>query len=206
MKKDLLLAALGLTALTSCEVKNSTEAGAEDPQDPQTRETALRAKAPDLDKLLKAVAEKPAPTDLAMGAMCYDMSMPPDRIEYVCPSCGAKTLHATRSGGVGFDWDSPLLSLRAYREYVNRLNQLGLDLRLDESALCSACKNESADGLAIEVTCKGKTTRNKLRDIDDLRKLLAFVEGKFIWKGFHDEEHPLKPELPRIRELLGMTE
>ena len=138
-----------------------------------------------------------------MGAMCYDMAMPPDRVEYVCPSCGAKTLYATREAGALVDWSAPVLAIQTYRTYVHRLAQLGIAVRLDESCLCSACKKESAKAPAIEVLYKGKKTRNDLRDVNDLRKLLAFVEGKLVWKGEQDDEHPLKPELPRLRQLLG---
>lgn len=202
MRREWLLAALGLSAVTACSVDRRAESDTADPLGPQTRAAPSPSKTPDLEKLLKAVSERPVPQKLSSGAMCYSMAAPPDRAEYVCPSCGAKTLHSLRNAGLGYQ----ALSILEYRAYVDQLKQLGLDIRLDESCLCRACTTESGKTLALEVAYKEKKTRSGLRDINDLRKLLAFVEGRLVWKGEQDEEHPLKPELPRIRLLLGLTE
>jgi len=56
------------------------------------------------------------------------------------------------------------------------------------------------------VPIKGRVVRNALQSQNDLRKLIAFLQGDLVWKGAQDEEHPLKPELPRIRQLLGVKE
>jgi len=201
MRREWLLAALGLSTVTACSVDRRAGSDTADPQGPQTQAVPSRAKTPDLDKLLKAVSERPVPQKLSGGAMCYSMVAPPDRVEYVCPTCGAKTLHSLRKAGLGYQ----ALSIREYRSYVDQLKQIGLDIRLDESCLCSACTKESAKTLALEVAYKGKKTRSGLRDIDDLRILLAFVKGRLVWKGEQDDEHALKPELPRICELLGIN-
>ena len=48
----------------------------------------------EIQKQLAQIASKPAPKKLVMGAMCYKVAGPPSRIDYVCPTCGEKTLYA----------------------------------------------------------------------------------------------------------------
>jgi hypothetical protein len=201
MKKELLLAAMGLSALTPGCVKTGCQGDAT--KDPQPTGNVASPKI-DIDRLLKQVAEKPVPKELNMGAMCYKMAMPPERAEYVCPSCGTKTLHALNENGRMGGWRAPALAVKYYRTYIEQLNKLGLAAKLDESFLCSACNKEGNTSLFLEVTVKGRVVRNALVDMNDLRKLIAFVQGDLVWKGEQDAEYPLKPELPRIRQLLGV--
>jgi hypothetical protein len=81
-----------------------------------------------------------------------------------------------------------------------------VDAKLDESYLCSKCKKEGESALFLEVTINKRVVRNALVDVNDLRKLIAFVQGNLVWKGEQDREFPLKPELPRIRQLLGVKD
>jgi hypothetical protein len=201
MKKELLLAAMGVASLVPGCVKTGGEGMVT--TDPQPN-GEVAAKKVDIDRLLKRLAEKPAPQELKMGAMCYKMAEPPDRAEYVCPSCATKTIHAIpRDFG---RWDDPPLSIQNYRKYVAQLAKLGLDAKLDESSLCSKCKKEGEASLFLEVNIKGQKVRNALKDQNDLRKLIAFLQGDLVWKGAQDGEAPLKPELPRIKQLLGVKE
>ncbi len=198
MKKELLLAAMGLASLTPGCVKTGNESTST--SDPQLRGVQAASK-PDIDKLLKRLAEKPIPTKLSFGAMCYDMAMPPERAEYVCAVCGTKTIHSTKETA---RWDNPALSVQNYRATLEQLRKLGLDAKLDESFLCSKCKKGGVSALVLEVTINKRVVRNALVDVNDLRKLIAFVQGNLVWKGEQDREFPLKPELPRIRQLLGI--
>jgi len=204
MKKELLLAAMGISALTPGCVKTG---GQGDVTTEAQTNSEVSGKKVDVDRLLKRLAEKPVPQELQMGAMCYKMAMPPERAEYVCPSCGTKTIHVLndktpRMGG----WNNPVLAIKHYQGYIEQLNKLGLAAKLDESFLCSACNKDGKDSLFLEVTLKGRVVRNALADMNDLRKLIAFVQGDLVWKGEQDMERPLKPELPRIRQLLGVKE
>jgi ribosomal protein L37AE/L43A len=201
MKKEILLTAMGMATLTPGCVKTGGESAPN--SDPQGTGLTASSKV-DIDRLLKRLADKPVPTKLEMGAMCYDMAMPPERAEYVCPTCGTKTIHALNHLENG--WDAPALSVKQYRTYIEQLNKLGLVSKLDETFLCSACKKEGVSGLFLEVTIKGRVVRNALQRDDDLRKLIAFVQGDLAWKGDQDRELPLKPELPRIKQLLGVKE
>ena len=204
MKNELVWAAMGFSSLASGAVDTGTDTSGTSSRKVQTQAVPATVKAPDLENLLKRVATDQAPKELSLGAMCYKVAMPPDRVEYVCPSCGTKTLYATTEAGAFVGEAAPALEIQTYRTYVHRLAQFGLDIRFDESCLCSACKKESAKAPAIEVLYKGKKTRNDLHDVNDLRKLLAFVEGKLVWEDSHAGEHPLKPEIPRICEWLGI--
>lgn len=201
MKKELLVAAMGIASLTpGCDKTGNESASTTDLQ----KKGEVSATKPDIDKLLKRLAEKPVPTELNLGAMCYAMALPPERAEYVCKVCGTKTIHSTKQNRLAGGWDSPALSVKYYRTYIEELKKLGLDAKLDESFLCSKCKKEGQSSLFLEVTIKNHVVRNGLVDMNDLRKLKAFVQGNLVWKGERDEEFPLKPELPRIRQLLGV--
>jgi hypothetical protein len=201
MKKELLVAALGVASLVPGCVKPSGEGTVT--TDPQPN-GEVAAKKVDVDRLLKRLAEKPVPAELQMGASCYDMANPPDRTEYVCPACGTKTIHATNQDG-GW-WDAPVLAVNGHRSLVDQLRKLGLDAKLDESSLCSKCTKEQKVALFLEINIKGQVVRNALINMDDLRKLIAFIQGDLVWKGDQDQEFPLKPELPRIKQLLGVKE
>lgn len=99
MKKRLLMAAMGIVSLTPGCVKTDGENASS--ADPQIKGDVSAAE-PDIDKLLKRLAEKPVPAELNFGAMCYKMAMPPDRAEYVCSVLRDKdhSFHKTKS----FSW------------------------------------------------------------------------------------------------------
>lgn len=183
MKKELLIVALGLSAVAPGCDKSDNKSGT----------------GPDIDKLLKDLAKKPVPTQLQPGAMCYEVAMPPDRYEYVCQACGSKTIH-TQEGLMFID-----NLIRQNRFCVDELKKLGWDVKLDESFMCTKCRKEGVKTFYLEVTYKGKTARNELK-AHDLVKLMAFAQGKQVWLGDTGGENPLKPELPRIKELIGVKE
>jgi len=183
MKKELLIAALGI--------------GVSGTLDAATRQ--------EVDALLAKIAKTPAPTNLMPGASCYKEAMPPKRAEYVCPDCGKKTLY-TDDENQWTPWHLIHRELAKHRRNRDTLRDLGWDVKLDETALCAKCrKSGKSRDLFIEITIDGKTTRTELKN-HDLDQLLAFAEKRLVWRGTYGEEHPLKPELPRIRELLGTPE
>ena len=179
MRKELLIAALGI--------------GVSGTLDAATRQ--------EVDRLLDKIAKSPPPENLSFGAMCYATIGPPMREEYVCPVCGTKTLYTSKEERKGF---YEIVHVFSYREQCETLRKLGWDVKLDESFLCSKCrKPEQSKDFFIVVTIDGKTTRTKMQR-DDLTKLIAFAKKERVWKTRQDMEIPLKKELPRIRELLGM--
>ena len=157
-----------------------------------------------LDSLLKELAQKPAPKNLSPGAMCYMVDMPPERIEYVCPVCNSKTIVANN-----LRWFIGNM-LDTYRQQIKQVKRLGLSATLDERSMCETCraKMEPAPEIGdffIEVKIGEKTTRTEIRQ-DDCPKLIAFLKKKDRWEAGNGSELPLKDELPRIREILGIQE
>lgn len=85
-----------------------------------------------LDAMLDRLAASPEPK-VRRGpmAMCYKMAMPePVDYRYVCPKCGTVTRYVSAS--VPND-------LAFFRDGATQLRSLGLDIALEESALCRVC-------------------------------------------------------------------
>ena len=148
-------------------------------------------------------------------AMCYAVAMPMERIEYVCLECGGKTLYPNLEQWI---WGMNI----NYRRLVKKLQTLGLDITLDERSFCHECRAtmdlEPVDGYRdkyewhVVITYNGKTTRSQLGNWE-LEKLIAYLENKKTWREeimdegeihYLSDEQPLEPELPLIRQLLGL--
>ena len=127
-----------------------------------------------------------------MGAMCYDMALPPDHTEYTCPTCGEKTLYAWSQKELG-TWNSENFAkmrevrfvqgeLTACRREVEKIKQsTGLLLTLDESSFCKHCQpNATKHELKLTVTyTDGRTHTVSPVSLSDFRLLRDFFEGKF---------------------------
>ena len=169
-----------------------------------------------LNTLLDSLAEKTesSKSQLSPGASCYAPYPWYGRSEYVCPLCKKKTLHestkeAERKEALALiGW-----KLRLMRKHVEEINALEVKVWLDETDLCSHCQRDKDKAnpdiyLLVSTTSeneKGKNTRTSITE-DDLRKLIAFLKKQDRWKNYYDAEYLLKPELPRIRQILGLEE
>ncbi|MCL1909735.1 MAG: hypothetical protein FWG05_02235 [Kiritimatiellaeota bacterium] len=188
MKKEILLAML----CSSCAKTDINDNSAKDP---------MRER---VDKLLAEIAAQPEPVlDKIWSAMCYEMMAPPERAEYVCPICGAKTIHVKDAA------ETVAWTLENHRYFLEEVVKFGLDASLDERAFCETCRKESGleNGsldVYLDVRMNGKIAHTLLEE-NDWDKLTAFLEGTNVWKNM-DGEYPLKPELPRIRKLLGIDD
>lgn len=151
-------------------------------------------------EMLATIEKKIAP-EPKMGAMCYEMASPPDRAEYVCPKCGEKTLY-TKDAAREVEWE--LESCR--REFLKLKASTGLLLALDESSYCSHCRPDAkTHALTLVVTyADGSSHTNAAVTAGDLRILQGFLRGDGAFKTFNEGEEPLKQQLPRLRELLGV--
>jgi len=157
-----------------------------------------------LDKMLVETAKKPVTSELREGAMCYSRGEPsdPERTEYVCPLCKTKTYHTKRENV----WH--VQDAMKYRRQIKRVNKLGLNATLDETDLCSQCRRDKTTDIInfdIVVAQDNRSIRTQLWSFD-LTLLIAFLEKKDVWGTGNDGTRPLKNELPRIREILGMDE
>lgn len=150
---------------------------------------------------LEVLANSPAPDKLQPGAMCYKVAAPPNRVEYICPVCGERTLY-TDSEARFVDREIPVC--RSLADSIS-----GIDLVLDEKSYCKKCSKESKEPeLCIHIKFAGDTTETKVCNInsDDMQLLYEFTKGKFVHKDDYDNETPLKDYTKRLYELLGIKE
>ena len=100
---------------------------------------ALAAEGKDFDRdelnaMLDRLAASPEP-EIRRGphATCYKMAVPrPERFEYVCTKCGTHTVYPANRRQMAN-------TLERFRDDAANLRALGLDIVLDESALCQKC-------------------------------------------------------------------
>jgi hypothetical protein len=154
----------------------------------------------EVEKLLAAVERSPEP-EPTMGAMCYDMAGPPSTCEYVCPACGEKTVYS--------DDNTWLLSyeLPTIRLLIEQAAASGLDMALDESRFCSSCTPGEVDpGLLLEIEYEdGREIVSEISEFD-ARLLAGLLSGELSYVTENDGSEPLRPELGRLRELLGVPD
>jgi hypothetical protein len=143
------------------------------------------------------LAKSDPPSKLSEGAMCYKVAAPPNRVEYVCPTCGAKTLY---KDNLAYRIQK---DLRACRGAINKINCL--EIKLDESQFCRKCspKIEHPE-IGIRFKYRGDPKEQTIWGIDntDLDLLAEFCQGENIHKDDYDFETPLKNHMARLQELL----
>jgi len=158
----------------------------------------------EVQKRLAEIGKTPPPSDLRAGAMCYRMAGPPDRAEYLCPSCGQRTLYVSDRK----TW-SPLTGLvardlPACRRLVGEIQ--GLDISLDESEFCRKCSPAlKSPGLILVVRYRDETGSHRFRGVttDDLVLIREFTGGSDRHRSSNDAETPLKAHMDRLVKLLG---
>lgn len=165
----------------------------------------------DIQEQLARIAKKPPPKNLAMGAMCYDIAGPPLRIDYVCPSCGEKTLYAVDTDADEKvrqqHWKTAwvIQELESLRRLTQQIDTL--DVALDESQFCCHCNSAIKDPkVGLVITYPDRLEPHRVWDVHwtDLTMLKAAAEGKLKYKGKQGNEVAMKDHLPRLEELLGV--
>ena len=88
----------------------------------------------ELNAMLDRLAASPEPkVRRGPQATCYSVAVPrPERFEYVCKKCGTHTVYPANIRRMAN-------TLARYRDDAASLRALGLDIALDESALCQGC-------------------------------------------------------------------
>lgn len=209
----LVVAALAL-ALAGCsrrEGRASTDSALTPPTSRRSEQMGA-ASSPgdrtDIERRLEKLARSRA-REVKSGvyATCYVPAMPPERFEYVCPACGAKTLYAR-----GEEWDRAADLIRtlqweldACRRGVKELK--GIRAELYEKEFCSRCTPGAVNPrLGLIVRYEGASEPHIARGISsyDLTILKAFLNGEETLKSSDGDVTPLKKSLPRLRELLGL--
>lgn len=137
------------------------------------------------------------------SAMCYVSVQPSDRVDYICPTCGARTAYDSFDA-VGVKY---LPKIRKKLGTLNALcEKIGSEYRfaLDESPLCVKCSNRQSSGCAVLV-CTAGTARTlsplstMFNDDDDISMLTCFFQGRLFYKLT-----PMRELVGKISELLGV--
>jgi hypothetical protein len=162
--------------------------------------------------LLKRLADTPPPKGTVRGAMCYTPALPPDHAGYLCPKCGERTLYDVKKSTAerrcdvnvveSVQWEIP-----SCRRRIEALRKIaGNAVMFDESQFCRKCSpNIVSPKLILHISYKGEKVRNiEKADADDVRILTDFLSGKLLTESRGDETTPLKNDLPRLQELLGV--
>lgn len=147
---------------------------------------------------LVSLSKKPAPKELKMGAMCYEMAAPPQRVEYVCPKCGAKTLYAS-------NYVNTIQNISSCRSQVESFK--GLNAKLDESEFCKKCSPKIKDPqLCLEIKYTDDEKVHRTCDVTetDMQLIAEFLSGSNVHKTFYDAHEPLKDYMERLETLLDI--
>ena len=172
-----------------------------------TVEKVSRASNAEIGRMLQQVETAPAPAP-KMGAMCYAPLPPVTHYEYICPVCGEKTLYAAGTN----QFYVPAATIEAFRRARDAAEaaaaKVGAAVALDEKQYCRKCLPDftNTPQAAVAVTLPdGHVQRTEAIQLQDLWMLRDFFSGKTVLVGGNDSESPLKHDLPRLRELLGMS-
>jgi hypothetical protein len=153
----------------------------------------------EVEIMLESVERKDEP-ELIMGAMCYEPVCAPSVSEYICPVCGERTLYDSYSATLR------VMELFTTRGLFDSLQVVAdLDLRLDETPFCSHCGSGDAEPSPVLIVdfddaepCSSAVSN------EDLRLLIGFFSGGTAYATANEGTLPIKPELQRIRMLLGL--
>lgn len=145
-----------------------------------------------------------AENKLQMGAMCYKVAGPPDRVEYTCVVCGSKTLYKRDNSS------TPIHFIDRGIDYCRRRITLihGIHVELDERQFCQKCSPDiKHPQLILKTTYEGQNNSHITTGINerDLDLLVEFTQGKVIHKGSQGRENLLHKHRNRIATLLGIT-
>ena len=217
-----VISLLILFGTAGCSNKTTAESAAAPPlaaaSSPTTAKSIKSMSQAEIEKMLCRIETSETPKTKQMGAMCYSMTPPPDRMEYVCPVCGEKTLYAMKKFEDS-EWPSDeewatfnailflekeLPACRREFEVVKKTTDLAL--ALDESSFCKHCRPDAKKHeLKLIVTYQdGKTTTSPIDHVD-LLLLRDFFKGQLSYEATGVDIYPIKEAMPRLRGLLGLT-
>lgn len=152
------------------------------------------------DRLVE-LSKSVTPTKLNQGAMCYEMSAPLNRYEYVCPKCGEKTLYTSDNSLA-----ETTSEIENYRQSVSRMNNL--DITLDESQFCKKCCPDITNpALYINIKYADDPQVHKICCVTqtDFVLMYEFLCGSKVHRLFNETEVPLKDYINRLQTLFDIS-
>jgi hypothetical protein len=160
-----------------------------------------------IDAKLKRLAESPAPSKLAYGAECYEIAYRDHKVyEYYCPVCGEKTIYKKELGpDQSYIIGSLEDQLFACRNEIQKVK--GIHIGLDETEFCAHCKpNTKEPKLYLLVNIAGQTDTVRISRFSalDIRLIQEFLDDKLVHQDDQNSESPLKDNIERIKDLLGL--
>jgi len=133
-----------------------------------------------------------------IGAMCYDMAPPPDRIDVICPDCGSSTLYPT-------PYEYMFEKNEEYRNLVKKITKI--DVKLDESQFCSTCgkklKRNPQICLIVKYGKDAKEHKSCNVSTENLNILYEYSEGMTEHKTLSGELVPISHYKKLLKEMLG---
>jgi len=153
----------------------------------------------ELEEKLKIIANTSVQLSPPVHAMCYEIAAPPDRVEYICPVCNERSIYANLGG------QELIYSISYCRTLANHLKNI--NAHLDELQFCKKCSpNVNEPELFLVTKLNGETNEYKaeINSTEDLIILNEFLSGELIHKTSFAEEIPLKDNIARIEQLLGV--
>lgn len=201
---------VGSSQLSAQQSTQSSEQQAEQQGQPVPDKSIQRA---EIAKRLKVLAESPAPTQLRLGAQCYEPMGPNPRAEYTCPTCGEKTLYVygevadnEKSQNLRYGMVSLVeATVPGCRRLIKGIK--GIKLKLDESQLCQKCRPNIENPqlvLIVRYSDESKEHRTEGISVEDIQLIQEFLSGKNKHVLSNDAEHPLKNFVDRLEQLLGV--
>ncbi len=186
-----VVAALGTALVASCGTTNAANTE-RDLKNLESKDSAL------LEKRLMELAAMPARKDY-QSAMCYSpTSYPFNTAEYICPSCGAKSMVN----------EIDLGRASSIKELFEKIKAEGYDVSIDFSEYCSSCSDvqvirNPAPIFKVRFTKNSKYHEVKTDLISDYETLLAFLRNEKTYKNAVDESY-LPEEIYVIQKMTGL--
>lgn len=153
----------------------------------------------DIKTKLHILASTPAPkTERTMGAMCYAPIRMPTVVEYICPVDGEKTIY---TNSLVYYVDAVIPQMRYMLSMIH-----GIHIELDESEFCRKC-NPDIENPKVYLTTRideNTSTKVAIYSATDLTLLQAFLNDRLVYSTGPDGDTPLKDQLKRLEEILGV--
>jgi len=148
---------------------------------------------------LKTLAASEPPKDLSRGAMCYAPKVyNAQKAEYTCPKCGRKTAYPAYM-------EYTISDILNCRRYAGSITQISI--KLDETQFCKKCSpGVTSPKLVLVVNYPGSKKPYRFEGVsgNDFVLIQEFLEGKSAHRDSGDNETPLKLNITRIQQLLGV--